>query len=646
MICGIVLAASGGAAEAATPRVTELRAEPALTLPDGKQAAVEALAVAHRPRRVVAAAGDGVVVLRPLADGRGLRVTQRVGGGFGRALLVVDLDGDGREDAVTAGHGYRKSGRTAYPSVTVRHGERGGRFGAPVVHLLRGGRDDQNPTIGSLASGDVNGDGRADLVAAVPLTGKPGSGVITLLGRPGRRLAQVADSTLVPYVSAVALGDLTGDGRLDLVADGRLFAGTGTGRFRRPARRDDNPGDGPATVTDFDGDGRPDVVGVYGEQLAVRPGTGRGIGRWNVLGPAGCDCRGVLVRDLDGDRRPDAIGVDRGSIVIARGGGRSVDQLVTRAATLRGLALLDVDADGRTDVVAGDDAGRIRVLRNVGLRNLARPHLVGEPVSIAADRTALVRLSCSAGVGSCFGGVTLFAAGRRVVGRTSYLLSAGRTSRVIVAVRRPPTSGQVTVRVTSWTAGPELTRTRLRPATAAERRASCLVDQRFIVARDAATVILGGSFIDQVAFACDLASGKHTYLRIEYPDGPFAVNGRYAVGAGRDFCEVDCFDVIAIWDLARNGRRRVIARAPRECERPCWGDVGSIVAGPRGEVAWTVCGSVDGFRCNAHVLVADARGSKQVAAGPGVGFRSLRLSAGGFTYVRDGVRVEHPFRAR
>ena len=115
-------------------------------------------------------------------------------------MALGDVNGDGRLDIVTA-----NSGGTA----GVLLGQAGGGFAAVVGYAT--GPLGSNPT--GVALGDVNGDGRLDLIAANYGTNDVG----VLLGQASgfaavSRFAAGAGSR----PTAVAVGDLNGDRRLDI----------------------------------------------------------------------------------------------------------------------------------------------------------------------------------------------------------------------------------------------------------------------------------------------------------------------------------------------------------------------------------------------------------------------------------------------
>ena len=273
----------------------------------------------------------------------------------------ADLDGDRLPDLVTHYNGEEDTGGCSEDSgVTVcTSWAYVGRSLAPRrFHrsrvIYRSDMDDISP----LAAGDVTGDGRPDLV--LPFSNYYGdNGVRVFVNRGAGRLVRRARflSTVQPPITA-ALADLNGDGRLDLVT----------------ANNEDQTNRlGAGSVSVFLGGAK----GAFGRRRNYRIGGG---------------ADGLVVRDLNADGRPDVV-VSRGeagpfvSVLLNRGGGTFGPKHDYRGSGRFALAVAvaDVNEDGRPDLLIangerGQAVGRgISVLLNRGrgafaLRGSLAPH--------------------------------------------------------------------------------------------------------------------------------------------------------------------------------------------------------------------------------------------------------------------------------
>lgn len=193
-----------------------------------------------------------------------------LGGDPYRGMVAGDLNGDGVPDLATPNE------RT----VGVRLGRVDRSFGA--LRVVDVGRVAPY----GLVAADMNGDGIPDLAAS---SGEGGEGAALLLGDGGGDFRHAPGSP-VPAVrgfSAIAAGDLDGDGRDDLAVtswdSGELavvYGGAGTpeegrdsgagGLGTRVQRLEIGENPWSVSAADFDGDGRDDLaVAVVGENRVV-----------------------------------------------------------------------------------------------------------------------------------------------------------------------------------------------------------------------------------------------------------------------------------------------------------------------------------------------------------------------------------------
>jgi hypothetical protein len=266
------------------------------------------------------------------------------------APAPVDLDGDGDLDFLMG-----VIGGSFNPVKTAADNFYHWARTAPDRFELRTSRFLNGIDLGSEsmpAAGDLDGDGDLDLIVGNkvdPATGDAGR--LTIFVNDGSRTAPIfrerAGVKLVDaYHLAPALGDLDGDGDLDLLVgtwnqDVRFFRNQGT---RQGAKWVEEPG------------------------AAIRPP------RASMSAPA--------LADLDGDHDLDLlVGQATGAIVFYRNDGtvkaprftlvsERLDDL--RPGRRSSPALVDVDGDGVLDLVVGRETGGAAVYRNTGSRTAPR----------------------------------------------------------------------------------------------------------------------------------------------------------------------------------------------------------------------------------------------------------------------------------
>ncbi|WP_169800814.1 FG-GAP-like repeat-containing protein [Archangium gephyra] len=276
------------------------------------------------------------------------------------SLVVGHVDGDAALDVV------------------VRHGM----SGATTLKLLLGNGDGTlrpaadipvgaNP--GPIALGDVNGDGRTDLVCQVSYQPEPGYSTREVRVFPGQGDGTFAAPTVVttsPNPSTLALGDLDKDGALDLavVQDSPgggvlLLKGRGDGTFLPPVHVSTSGAgqySGDLVLVDMNGDDFLDVVrgNSFDNSVHVLMGWGRWMGWSGRSYPAGGNCASVSVLDFDGDGEQDVLCANPGmdSVSLLRGdeyGWLAAPQSFGARTGAHELAVFDVNADGRPDILTG-----------------------------------------------------------------------------------------------------------------------------------------------------------------------------------------------------------------------------------------------------------------------------------------------------
>ena len=264
------------------------------------------------------------------------------------ALLVDDLDGDGRQDIAAA------SGSSTTVSVLLSQGN--GTFAVAAV-LSCGG---YSPV--DIAVADIDSDGRPDLIVA--RTG--GQGLLVFRGLGGGQFTLIDTLTADAYFG-VDVGDFDEDGRTDLVcanyytANVTLFLRDEHGGFApgQPFEVLGQPRE--LAVADFDDDGHLDVVTTHqAASLSVLSGDGEGTLSAPVSQPVPTYARGLAVADVNADTFPDILtchntftGQQPIHLLLGQAGGGFVDAgTVATAPSPVDLAIGDLDEDGHLDLVS------------------------------------------------------------------------------------------------------------------------------------------------------------------------------------------------------------------------------------------------------------------------------------------------------
>ncbi len=223
------------------------------------------------------------------------------------SVSVGDFNKDGKADlaiaALCGSAGCHQQG-----SVNTLLGNGDGSFKSGASYDV-----DMSPV--SVAVGDVNGDGVLDLVVANSC-GKSAAcsngTASVLLGDGKGNFTLKTEVDLGKQVSSVALADLNGDGKLDLIAANSadnqvgVLLGKGDGTFNNQVKYEVGVGPSGVVVADFDGDGLPDVAvaNLKNSTVSLLHGNGDGSLQTAVAYPVGFGPDALAALDLTGSGRP------------------------------------------------------------------------------------------------------------------------------------------------------------------------------------------------------------------------------------------------------------------------------------------------------------------------------------------------------
>lgn len=301
------------------------------------------------------------------------------------ALAVGDLDGDGKQDLVTANL------TNAGAKVSVFHNTAAGK-GAFAYNRLPD--LDVRTKSAAVALGDVNGDGMLDLVVGNAATSfvsvflnKSSEGAISFAARMDVDLGAMSG---LNDIFAVAIRDLDGDGKADVVVgrNGRVSilrnTSFSTTLISFAAQHFDIPGNVTGiALGDMDGDKKPELALVRSTQhmLSVfRNTSALGTIAFDQVSPThkstGVNSAPLAVGlgDVNADGKPDLVTANSGthSVSVFRNASTGIgsipfDEKIDFAAGQKpsGIAVGDVDGDGRADLVtAATTSGSAVVLVN------------------------------------------------------------------------------------------------------------------------------------------------------------------------------------------------------------------------------------------------------------------------------------------
>jgi hypothetical protein len=277
-------------------------------------------------------------------------------------FAVGDLNGDGKLDVVGLTDGPETASRTFPTEVEVALGNGDGTYQAPTV-FDSGNRPGtgQGQGQGFVALDDVNGDGKLDLVTAGGVFLGNGDGTF------GPLKPFPVDAGANPVL--VLAGDFNGDGKPDLVIADRgasgpdtVLLGNGDGTFHPAPVSIGLDGVSTLVAGDFNGDGKLDLVITVSTETFLA--LGKGDGTFQDLAVLSSNFTVHAAADLNGDGKPDLVGDSGGQLQVWLGNGDGTFRTPVNIAL--GTDVLDAVAgdfngDGKVDLAVRTDG----VLRTV-----------------------------------------------------------------------------------------------------------------------------------------------------------------------------------------------------------------------------------------------------------------------------------------
>jgi hypothetical protein len=296
-------------------------------------------------------------------------------GALPNSLGAADFDNNGKLDLAVVNQ--------TDGTVSILMGQGDGNFQPPTHPLL---------TVAAspfgIATGDLNGDGKIDLVIGNASTNGlsialgDGTGDFTVTNLPGGSCPEYP-----------VLADVNEDGFLDIVVGNEcgngilVYLGNGDGTFQTPATINSAGVTDvyQLVVADFDGDGNPDIAAATseGSLLYFFKGTGSATFAAPVTYTAVAGAWAIASGDFDGNGTLDLAvsSINNNGIVILPGNGDGTfaePNVVTATGTYNAMVAGDLNIDGKLDLVTLSSSGFVHFWAGNGNGNVGAPLTIGK----------------------------------------------------------------------------------------------------------------------------------------------------------------------------------------------------------------------------------------------------------------------------
>jgi len=286
------------------------------------------------------------------------------------SMATGDFNGDGKLDVVNIDYGS---------NLNVMLGKGDGTFQAPITLFI--GVSNFFPE--AIAVGDFNGDHLLDVAVWATNSTTTSTQVNIYLGNgaggftAGGVYNAPSSNIFNPGPNSIVAADVSGDGKLDLVALTQyngvyVFLGNGDGTFKTPVNYSTGTTNGSGSglaVGDLNGDGKLDLAISANDGISILLNAGSGTFATGVYYPSGVSGSvtgdGIAIGDLNGDKKLDVVVTNENQGVIIylnQGSGTFKESSVINGVPMGGtdnVVLADINNDKKLDIVLVDSAGDI-----------------------------------------------------------------------------------------------------------------------------------------------------------------------------------------------------------------------------------------------------------------------------------------------